>query len=348
MTASWRAFSSASAAAVALVALPVLAQQASAQPVIAPPVVAQQAPASPSQALGATGLSGEWNNHEQVWQQRLDLADPKLSSKPVPVAHRHWTVAPLPAQAAPAGMAAGTPPPAAPATSWLYLQRSRGDDQEQVDGQWLLRLPAGATPGNELRIEVLRLAQPERWINAHRQPQQAAALREAEGQQAPVCVIRLLPAEGGTRLDGAPTDPASCPDAPALGLPWRLGAGLWQQGEAGAELRARRARHFDGWVWFRNAGPGAAPDDKDTSFTARIQLHSEGQRLPLRRKDGSLSPWQLELAQLTYQNTRQPILKFALLDAATGKSIAYTWVNVEATRVGINLGWFQSGLTIKP
>ena len=92
-------------------------------------------------------------------------------------------------------------------------------------------------------------------------------------------------------------------------------------------------------------GPGAGADDRDTSFTAKYALHSEGQKVVLLRKDGSESPWQLELALLTYQNTRRPILKFALLDRASGKSIAYAWANTEANTVGMNLGWFQAGVT---
>jgi len=78
-----------------------------------------------------------------------------------------------------------------------------------------------------------------------------------------------------------------------------------------------------------------------------VQLHSEGQRIPVLYNDGTPSPYLLELALLTYQNTRKPILKFALLDAATGKSVTYIWANTEAALIGMNLGWFQSGMTQK-
>ena len=67
----------------------------------------------------------------------------------------------------------------------------------------------------------------------------------------------------------------------------------------------------------------------------------------MRHEDGSATPYLLELSQLTYQNTRQPILKLALIDQASGKSVSYTWANTDATMIGMNLGWFQAGLTLK-
>ena len=123
----------------------------------------------------------------------------------------------------------------------------------------------------------------------------------------------------------------------------RLTSDRWQHGA----FAARQLRYYTGWVWFRNAGPGAAAGDPDTSFTARFLLHNEGQRMTLLRKDGSESPWALELAVLTYQNTRRAILKFALVDRASDKSIAYAWTEPDGSTVGLNLGWFQSGLTMK-
>jgi hypothetical protein len=289
-------------------------------------------------SLGAW-LQGEWNNHEQVWQQRLDVADPKVTVKPVPVAHRHTIVAPLPAASAATG-------------TLLYVQRAAGEDAKQIDGQWLLHLGSLA-PDGTTRVRLVRLTKDAaRWADAHRKPQLAAALAQAgPGElgersagdcelvlhfdpQAQAFATRELP--GGRCREAAG----------ALGEPWQLSAaGQWTTGSGATAARARKVRYFEGWVWFRNAGPAAAADDKDTSFAAKLLVHSEGQRIPLMRKDGSASPWLLELAQLTYQNTRVPILKFALVDAASGKSIAYTWVNTEATRVGMNLGWFQSGLT---
>ena len=87
----------------------------------------------------------------------------------------------------------------------------------------------------------------------------------------------------------------------------------------------------------------------DTTFSSRrdLRLHTEGQTIPILFDDGSESPYLLQLAQLTYQNTKTPILKLALIDKATNKSMTYIWANTDATRIGMNLGWFQAGLTQK-
>ncbi len=60
---------------------------------------------------------------------------------------------------------------------------------------------------------------------------------------------------------------------------------------------------------------------------------------------GDETGYELELARLTYQNTRVAVLKLGVLDAATGETVAYSWADPDAVRIGINLGWMQAGLT---
>jgi hypothetical protein len=141
-------------------------------------------------------------------------------------------------------------------------------------------------------------------------------------------------------------DGATCAEADSLGArpgPLRLSLGVFNADG----VASRKVRYFEGWIWIKHAGPQAAPDDKRASFTRRVLLHNEGQRTVVRYEDGSESPYELELAQLTYQNTRRAILKLALVDRSTGKSVSYIWANPEATSIGMNLGWFQAGLTQK-
>jgi hypothetical protein len=78
-----------------------------------------------------------------------------------------------------------------------------------------------------------------------------------------------------------------------------------------------------------------------------LQLHNEGQIVTLNFEDGSPSKLQIQLAQLTYQNTRAAILKLTLLDQSTGKTIAYTWSDPESNTIGMNLGWIQFGFKPK-
>jgi hypothetical protein len=114
-------------------------------------------------------------------------------------------------------------------------------------------------------------------------------------------------------------------------------------------VKSRKVRYFTGWVWIHRDGPtGDTVDRKRYSFRRDVLIHSEGQKIPLLYDDNSESPYLLELAQLTYQNTRTSVLKMALINKATGKNAFYVWAQPDGTRVGINHGWIQIGLTQKP
>jgi hypothetical protein len=279
-------------------------------------------PALADPAAVAALLAGEWNNHEQVWQQKIDIADPKVTTKPTLSEHRHRVAWPL------KGSALGA--------QVVVVQPSAGDDLKALRAPYALRLSAG--PDGSVRGETLRIADAAKWQNAHRAADGAASLAAADVTADPACEWLFKPAADGAGWAGVARGGA-CPDGSSA----TITADRWTQGT----IAARKARYYTGWAWFRNAGPGSSADDKDTSFTARFVLHNEGQKLTLLRKDGSESPWAIELAVLTYQNTRRPILKLALLDRATGKSISYTWTDPDGRTLGINLGWFQTGLSLK-
>ena len=301
------------------------------------PAVAQTEPADDVQRL-AGWLAGEWNNNEQVWQARVDAEEPKAASaaahasaaKPAAaVEHMHTVVAPV----------------AAPqlGSTVFFVQRSRGDDLAQATGARLFRLRAGSVPGS-ITLEVSSLPDEPKWLDAHRQPAGLAALAalvpaSLAGTASCETTWRFVASEQAFQGE---INPQRCHDA-TLAQPLRISASEWRMGS----VRSRKARYFEGWVWIKHAGPQATADDKRASFTKRLQLHTEGQRAPVLFEDGSTSPYLLELAQLTYQNTRKPILKLALVDRATGKSVSYIWANTDATMIGMNLGWFQAGMTQK-
>lgn len=294
-------------------------------------------------------LSGEWNNQEQVWQQAIDANDTKIERKQDSVAHRHTVVAPVDLPAL--------------GPHVLYVQQSTGADQTQVTGQWLLRLQAG--PERTVRLETVHLTDPQRWRDAHRRAQAWSHFTAADTSTTVGCELLLRRDDSAQAYTGAVPN-GTCTDTLAVAgqtlfrsETLQLQAGQWsaltQWRDAQGHLikgnktdtatRNRKVRYFEGWVWFRNAGPGAAADDKDTSFTAKFMLHNEGQRMTVLHKDGRPSPFVLELAKLTYQNTRRPVLKFALRDRATDKTLSYVWAHAEAPMIGMNLGWFQSGMT---
>ena len=108
----------------------------------------------------------------------------------------------------------------------------------------------------------------------------------------------------------------------------------------------RKVRYFDGWAAIRRDAfdSGAAQPD-EMLLVPGLRLHNEGQVVPLVTESGDETGYELELARLTYQNTRVAVLKLGVLDAATGETVAYSWADPDAVRIGINLGWMQAGLT---
>lgn len=314
------------------------------------PVYAQSVPTDTDLQRMAAWLAGEWNNNEQVWQQRIDAADAKLLKKEDAVAHLHHVVAPV----------------ALPklGKTVFYVQTTPGTELNRPVRQQVWALSVDAKEA-AIRQDLFALTDAARFIDAHKKPEPLALLAASDAQPIAAGCAVFWRFNGADQLFEGRTQAGRCaagtsPRAVADHR-FKLSAdqhwALEQTRDATGSLlagnntdtfsRSRKVRFFEGWVWIKHAGPQATADDKVTSFTRKLQLHSEGQRIPVLYNDGTPSPYLLELALLTYQNTKKPILKFALLDATTGKSVTYVWANTEAALIGMNLGWFQSGMTQK-
>lgn len=300
-----------------------------------------------------TWFSGEWNNNEQVWQQKIDAADIKLLVKQDLVEHVHEVVVPLKLPQLGAHV--------------FYVHQSSGMERTQIKSQRLLRFEVDSV-AEAIRQDSFALKEPARFVNLHLNPTEMARLTSADLIPAPAsCAIYWRYDATVKTFQGASQTGKCINKAMRTGQDLvvtqsstlnatfftllsqtRDASGQVLQGNlTDTAVRSRKVRYFEGWLWFRNAGPGALPEDKNTSFTAKYLMHSEGQRLPVLFQDGSPSPYLIELATLTYQNTRKPVLKFTLMDSATLKTLTYVWANADAHTIGMNLGWFQAGVAHK-
>ena len=114
--------------------------------------------------------------------------------------------------------------------------------------------------------------------------------------------------------------------------------------KSGIHHKLKRVRMFDGWT--------AVLKDGSTEMTGQdapadawdgqrnLMIHDQGGMVKINDK------FSAQLAQLTYKNGTK-VLKLGIVDNATGKTVAYTWANPDATRIGINLRWIQAGFTLK-
>ncbi len=231
-------------------------------------------------------LVGEYNNHEQVWQQKLDGA----------AVHerRHWR-----------------------------FERT-GETRVSLS---LARGQFAGTPDWEFDLQVGGLD---------------TAVSPA-GVGGLVCLYRWQADMDG--IIGRATG-AGCPET----LPkfWRVTPThlFSHHGPPESEIRyaARRVRYYSGWVSLqrRHIDPNASEDD--FILIRGLRLHDEGSVFSI-TDAGKPTGYAVELARLTYQNTRTSVLKLGILEEAEGNTLGYSWAAPGAERLGINLRWLQAGFT---
>jgi hypothetical protein len=297
-------------------------------------------------------FGGEWDNHEQVWQQKGDAETKKIEKIDDPIPHTHHIFAPVKAPKL--------------GEHIFYVQQSSDGDLTKVYRQRIYRFSVDEKEA-AVKLEIFTPLDEKAFLNAHLKPQQFAALDATALKATPGCEVLWRYVAASNEFQGTMKANAcsfvSQRSAKRIIVNDTLKlteSEIWINDQARDEqgnhvfgsktntpVKNRKVRYFDGWVYFNRAGKDAQKTDITFSSRRDLRLHTEGQTIPILFDDGSESPYLLQLAQLTYQNTKTPILKLALIDKATNKSMTYIWANTEATRIGMNLGWFQVGLTQK-
>jgi hypothetical protein len=115
--------------------------------------------------------------------------------------------------------------------------------------------------------------------------------------------------------------------------------------KSGVHHKLKRARYYTGWAALRVAETG--DDKKDYEGFMNLRLHDQGQMLPLVKANGEKTKYTLQLAHLVQQSAKVPVMVFKLFEEGKEQAVAYAWTEPGAARIGMNLRWFQSGLTLK-
>ena len=114
--------------------------------------------------------------------------------------------------------------------------------------------------------------------------------------------------------------------------------------KANIHHKLKKVRIFEGWTAVLKDGStemtGQDAPSEAWNGQRNLMIHDQGGRVKINDK------FSAELSQLTYKNGTK-VLKLGIVDHAGGKTIAYTWANPEAQRIGINLRWIQAGFTLK-
>ena len=284
-------------------------------------------------------IAGEWDNHQQRWLASQSGADVQA------IPRLHYSIVPL--EAPKVGR-------------HLFLVQQSGG----VSGNGPLRLRvwrfALDRDTGAVRQDVYAFRQPERYIALLRAGQQPE-LRHQDLIPSPGCSLRW--AADGQAWSGS-VDGQDClvddrPSVPPVYVRdelWLSGdqltvrsasAPLGQVAPSPVVLKLQRAVEYSGWLAINPAGPTARSGDAQRPWHTRkdLRLHDGGQRLEVLWDDGSPSGWSLELARLHYANAAEPILRLDLIDDQSGQVVTYVWAGQDSRQIGMNLGWFQVGLT---
>lgn len=291
---------------------------------------------------------GEYDNHEQVWQEGLDDAEH-------PHEHLHHIFAPVDVASMADGANAHT----------FFVQQYQDADPQNVYRQRLYVLSIDDAE-QAILLKIYSFIDEEKYRNAHLDPKRINALEADELKTWPGCeVYWKYGAEGyfsGYMKEGACTFKSErSGNRITVTDDLRLTADeIWIRDEAfnpdGSRVyghperihhKNRKVRYFTGWSAIKLGGP-AAKEEEAWHFTRDLLVHNEGQIIPIVDEQGSPSGYSFQLARLTYQNTAAPILKLGLIDDKTGETVTYVWANTDAQRIGFNLRWAQVGLTLQP
>ena len=283
--------------------------------------VATALPAGGAMADGAghlaSWLDGEFNNYAQVWQQRVDGIEQ-------PSANFHYRFVTV-------DSSEGEPT--------LVAERYEVGNA-QNGARYLLRLTAGE--GGTVRQSASTLEGPagEGDADALRELAAAGSIGRAPGCDA------LWRFTGTEWIASAPR--AGCllyaqHDGEAL----RLNETMLRTRDSSAlgDFANRRVRYFRGWMGVKRQRWDPAAADDDWVFMPRYRIHNEGGVVRLVEKDGTPTGYAIKLERLVYQNTNTPVLKLGLIDESEDYTLTYTWTQPGSIRIGMNLRWFQAGLT---
>jgi len=286
---------------------------------------------------------GEYDNNEQVWQEELDQADN-------PHEHLHHLF--VPASAPEIG------------EHTFFVQQYLDGDPENIYRQRLYSFSLDETEG-AIRLDIFTFQDEARYRNAHLRPGSLDTLNPEELIARPGCEVywtydkehfrgymiekscAVMSRRSGKKIF-ITDDLRLTPEAI-----WISDEAFDTQGERvfgnpdGIHHKNRKVRYFKGWGGVKKAGPTADKDDDQWHFVREIIIHNEGEIYPIVSSEGEASGYSIQLARLTEQGTGTQVLKLGLIEDASGYTVAYSWANPGAQRIGINLRWAQVGLTRK-
>ena len=284
-------------------------------------------------------FEGEFDNYEQVWQQKTDGEKDILE-------HIHHIFEPVDLPQV--------------GNHVFFVKQYQNGDHSRVYRQRLYSFTTNEVE-NAIQLTVFSFLDEMRYRMADEQPSVLDGLGRDQLKTIPGCEVFWR--WNGEYFDGYMKE-NSC----AFISEWtgkqiyindtlRLMNGwIWIQDQAydadgnrifGHDIphKNRKVKYYTGWMAVKEHRINSGADLSDWIFTKIERIHNEGQKIAFLDEAGNKTGYTLSLETLTYRNTRVPVLKIGVIDERTGYTLSYSWADPASRRLGLNVRWFQAGLT---
>ena len=128
-------------------------------------------------------------------------------------------------------------------------------------------------------------------------------------------------------------------------FPFVLALALSVAPVGGAPSELEKTTWYKGWMAVKKHRVEPGADLSEWIFARIERMHNQGQKIPLLDESGNKTGYTLSLESLTYQETQVPVLKIGVIDDTTGYTLSYSWADPASRRIGLNVRWFQAGMT---
>lgn len=117
----------------------------------------------------------------------------------------------------------------------------------------------------------------------------------------------------------------------------------------GTETQLKRARPVECWAAAKKVEP-KADGSPDWLFAQKLNLHDQGGRVMVGGGDSGAEPLILRMRAVYWpkpSTNRPSMVLYVHKPDNPDSAVSYSWADINASRVGLNLRWMQASCTIK-
>ena len=117
----------------------------------------------------------------------------------------------------------------------------------------------------------------------------------------------------------------------------------------GTETQLKRARPVECWAAAKKVKP-KTDGSPEWLFARKLKLHDQGGRVLIGGKESGAEPLILRMRAVYWpkpSTNRPSLVLYVHKPDNPDRAVSYSWADIDASRVGLNLRWMQASCTIK-